>query len=228
MPWLRQSGLAMYVSAGSTSPNSTTGTTGRPAAAATRVDRSTHFLQRVLRNHRSIAELVGERSPLSTLRVGTLRTAAGSVQVLVSILRLGVAGKVVDNYHAGGLTSGVDLHTGVLLPATSLALVRRGWPNAFCVTAHPETGRRFAGVFAVPDFQRASALCIEAHGKLAPDLLRVGWDLALTDDGPVFIEAAAASCGCEVFTDDTTRDTYLEALRDNIARSCEARDSAHG
>lgn len=39
----------------------------------------------------------------------------------------------------------------------------------------------------VPDWEKAVALCIEAH-RLFPDVLSIGWDVALTPNGPILIE----------------------------------------
>ena len=51
---------------------------------------------------------------------------------------------------------------------------------------HPDTGLAFAG-FQLPHWAAATALAVRAHAAL-PAIAVVGWDVALTPDGPVIVE----------------------------------------
>jgi hypothetical protein len=52
---------------------------------------------------------------------------------------------------------------------------------------HADTGRSFVGV-EVPHFARCVEMALDAHRRLAPDAVSLGWDLALAEDAPVFLE----------------------------------------
>ena len=51
---------------------------------------------------------------------------------------------------------------------------------------HPDTGARIEGV-AVPDWQAVRRMALRCM-RAFPDLSYAGWDVAVTQDGPVLIE----------------------------------------
>ena len=51
---------------------------------------------------------------------------------------------------------------------------------------HPMTGKRIPGT-QIPYWEEAKAMCLEAM-KAVPQVRFVAWDVAITPDGPVFIE----------------------------------------
>jgi hypothetical protein len=57
------------------------------------------------------------------------------------------------------------------------------------VDRHPDTGVELAG-FEVPCWREAYALVKRAHGVFA-EFGSIGWDVALTTDGPKLLEANA-------------------------------------
>jgi hypothetical protein len=52
---------------------------------------------------------------------------------------------------------------------------------------HPVTGARVKG-FRLPDWHRALDLTLRAH-RVFYDFPSIGWDVALTPEGPVLVEA---------------------------------------
>jgi hypothetical protein len=54
------------------------------------------------------------------------------------------------------------------------------------ITDHPITGKRIQG-FELPLWKETVDLAIRAHETL-PDIALIGWDIAVTPDGPVIIE----------------------------------------
>ena len=54
------------------------------------------------------------------------------------------------------------------------------------LTHHPDTDLRFKGI-EIPFWDRCCRLCLQAAG-LFPQLPLVGWDLAITPEGPVIME----------------------------------------
>jgi glutathione synthase/RimK-type ligase-like ATP-grasp enzyme len=123
---------------------------------------------------------------LNTIRFLMLRDDAGAPIAAAAIHRFGTARSApVDNFSAGGLVAKVDLETGHLSEAISIAPGNRVVRH----TAHPDTQSPIAGVI-VPHWQGVIDL-VQALGRAFPYLAYVGWDIAVTDDGPVVIEGNA-------------------------------------
>ncbi len=116
-------------------------------------------------------------SSVNTLRVATL-LGDKKEGVVYAYLRIG-NGKVVDNVDCGGMASPVDLETGKL---RSVGADKQG--NAY--EFHPMTGVRIPDT-AIPYWTEVLAMCIKA-AKVVPQVRFVAWDVAVTPDGPVFIE----------------------------------------
>ncbi len=120
-------------------------------------------------------------SSVNTYRICTV-LEQGEAHVLYFFVRIGVAGRTVDNLHAGGLACPVDLETGVITaPGYSVYM---GEPRTHLV--HPDSKHPLEG-FQMPMHKEAMALVCEA-AKRVPQVGYVGWDLAITDNGPVLIE----------------------------------------
>lgn len=121
---------------------------------------------------------------VNTLRIITMVDPAdGRPFVLAAVHRFGVRSSApADNSALGGVASKIDLATGEVGPAW-------GDPKAGVTKPtdhHPETGARIAGL-RVPDWdgvQREVLGLADALGFL----LYVGWDVAITPEGPVFLE----------------------------------------
>ena len=109
-----------------------------------------------------------------------LATLLGDKQegIVYAFLRIG-NGKVMDNVDQGGMAARVDLETGKLL---TVAADKAG--NVF--TKHPMTGTEIIG-FTIPYFKEAKEMCLEAMHRV-PQVRFVAWDVAITKDGPKFIE----------------------------------------
>lgn len=57
-------------------------------------------------------------------------------------------------------------------------------------TVHPDTGVRFKD-YQIPCWEEAKKLVIDA-AKIMPEVCYIGWDVAITDNGPVIIEGNGA------------------------------------
>ncbi len=152
---------------------------GRPATLddlAARL-RSRHLLQQRVVQHPALAALYP--ASINTLRIVTVRDGATVRHFSMPVLRTGVGGGVVDNWIAGGLLVVVDAATGRLRgPGRSI----RGVVHE----RHPDTGVVFDG-HAIPHFDASLQLCLRLHGDI-PELHSIGWDIAITADGPTVIE----------------------------------------
>lgn len=116
---------------------------------------------------------------VNTVRVLTscLRSPA---HVVCATLRMGRAGSVVDNASAGGIYAGIDRETGQL----------RGKAHAMSgetFSQHPNSGEPFKDRI-VPAFREIEATCCRLHDLFGP-LPTIGWDVTVTREGPLVIEA---------------------------------------
>jgi hypothetical protein len=87
----------------------------------------------------------------------------------------------VDNLRAGGLSALIDLESGALSAAAE-----RGEDRVIMHDVHPDTGAQISGR-VVPNWSALKEQILEVANRL-PFLCYVGWDIALTAKGPVFIE----------------------------------------
>lgn len=139
--------------------------------------------QERLRPHPALAQLSATRS-IQTLRLVTLREPDGSISVIACFLKLIAGDNVTDNFNwglSGNLVAvlGEDARTlDYALTNLEVGLAR--------VEHHPVSGKALSG-FAVPDADAAIDLVKRAAEAFAP-LVTIGWDVALTDSGPVLIE----------------------------------------
>ncbi len=120
---------------------------------------------------------------LPTLRVLTCLDPAGEPQVVAAMLRTSFgANRTVDNLHAGGIGALIDLESGRLSKASNLgADARLGWFSAHPDSAAPIEGR------TVPCWEEAKAAAVAAH-RCFDDRVVIGWDVAILEDGPIFVE----------------------------------------
>ena len=115
---------------------------------------------------------------VNTIRVGTLR-AGDTVHLLYAFLRMGNSGEPVDNLNAGGLFAPVDIQTGIVThPGCDKA------HGVYC--AHPKSGCPIPG-FQIPCWKEIRSLCTLAALR-SEGMRYVGWDVAVTEDGPLLIE----------------------------------------
>lgn len=101
--------------------------------------------------------------------------------VISGIVRIGVQSSRLDNWSAGGISVGVNINEGVLL---KYGLRRPEFAER--LERHPHTNITF-GDFEIPLFEKATEAAIGAH-RMFYGIHSVGWDIAITEDGPVFIE----------------------------------------
>ena len=123
---------------------------------------------------------------LNTIRLLMLRGDDGAALAAAAIHRFGTARSVpVDNFSAGGLVAKVNLENGRLANAVSIDasnMVRHH-------DVHPDTQSKITEV-SVPHWQAVLDL-VGALGRAFPYLNYVGWDIAVTSEGPTIIEGNA-------------------------------------
>ncbi len=105
----------------------------------------------------------------------------GDVQVFSAGLRIGTKGRSLDNWTAGGILLGIDLESGRVREE---GFYKPGYGGR--VSRHPQTDVPFSG-FEIPYFNDALELAKGLHGYLY-GIHSVGWDIAITEAGPIIIE----------------------------------------
>ena len=133
------------------------------------------ILEEVVVQHPHMSELCP--TSVNTIRIATL-LGEKKEGIVYAFLRIG-NGKVMDNVDCGGMAARVDLDSGKLL---TVGADKQG--NTF--THHPMTGTPILG-FQVPFFEDAKAMCLDAAQKI-PQMRFIAWDVAITENGPCFIE----------------------------------------
>lgn len=117
-------------------------------------------------------------SSVNTLRIVTLMVE-GKAKFLYALLRVGSGKSHVDNISSGGMYTFIGEEGRLEFPAfcdkTGLYYDR-----------HPVTGVSFPG-FQIPQFHEAVELCLKA-AQTEPRLGYIGWDVAVTEHGPILVE----------------------------------------
>ena len=116
---------------------------------------------------------------INCMRVVTDRVG-DTVHIGYVILKCGNGGSVCDNSGQGGLICAVDKETGVVTSIATDDLIAHTYER------HPETGVEFIG-FKIPMYEEALEMCKEA-ALVVPEVRHIGWDVGLSDKGPVFVE----------------------------------------
>lgn len=118
---------------------------------------------------------------VNTIRMTTVRNPkTGEIEVLPPTLRIGAHGSYVDNFSKGGVIVAMDTETGKLAEWGFFKPM-----YGFKSKQHPDTKILFSS-FQVPFYQEAKLKAKHFHSFL--NLHSIGWDIAISEEGPVFIE----------------------------------------
>lgn len=144
------------------------------------------IIQKRLYDRTPLAALSG-RPGLQTMRINTLLYPDGQVAILFYMIKILAGQTVSDNFSmgtTGNLIAYGDRDRGVLRGAVNIHECGSGMRD---VAVHPDTGIRFDG-FELPGWTDAIELA-KTGQRCFPQLPSLGWDIALTEHGPVIIEA---------------------------------------
>jgi hypothetical protein len=139
------------------------------------------LLQPRVLNHARLRLLSGDT--LVSLRIITMRRPREEATYLMGSISLPVGDVTGSNTQFGSLRAPVAEATGRLGAAYDQTNISRVTEP---ITDHPITGKRIQG-FELPLWKETVDLAIRAHETL-PDIALIGWDIAVTPDGPVIIE----------------------------------------
>lgn len=134
------------------------------------------LLEDIIVQHDDVAAIYPHS--VNTYRIVTVRRN-GQANVVYAFIRIGNGGRFVDNINAGGMAAPIDLETGkIQYPAFD--------KDSNYYDTHPATGCTIVG-HQLPYWQESLEMCQKAT-EIVPQLGYVGWDIAVSEDGPQLIE----------------------------------------
>jgi len=139
------------------------------------IENKLNTLEEPITQHQGMNKLYPDA--INTVRLITF-IKNNEVKILGASLRIGNGG-YVDNAGSGGIFASIDIDTGKL---DSVAFDKTGKK----IEKHPITNQVIKG-FQIPTWSQVIDLCKKAALKV-PDVRTVGWDVALTEKGPILIE----------------------------------------
>ena len=130
-----------------------------------------------------IEEIIPQHENISKIfpnSINTIRMISLNGRCIGAAMRMGVGEANVDNAHAGGIYAEVDVKEGVIVSEalsdkTSSKFIR-----------HPTTGTIIPGSL-IPYWDECKDL-VKNASKLLPDVCLLGWDIAITPNGPTIVE----------------------------------------
>ena len=139
-------------------------------------------IQKKLIQHHNINEIY--QHSVNTLRIVSCNPCHSSqnndIVIIGQLCRIGAFGNIVDNWAKGGLVVGID-EVGKL---NEYGFYKPGYGTK--TKCHPDTGFQFCG-FEVPYYNETIELVKQFHATV-PQIHSIGWDIAITETGPCFIE----------------------------------------
>ncbi|HHY01162.1 MAG TPA: hypothetical protein GX531_07325, partial [Methanothermobacter sp.] len=142
----------------------------------TKYNNKNYLFEKYIIQHNSIAEL--HPFSVNTVRVSTVRNSDG-VNIMSASLRIGRHKSIKDNYTTGGLVAAIDLPTGIIkMPAVDKM------HNKYII--HPDTNKKIIGL-KIPYWSETQEL-VKQLGAMVPQIRYTGWDISITNNGPVLIE----------------------------------------
>lgn len=119
---------------------------------------------------------------VNTVRLVTFRGADGTPYVQWCFLRMGSGDSHTDNMSSGGIAANIDFETGIICTEG------RDWEgNKYMF--HPDTNVQLIG-FQMPEWDSVKKI-IKEIANVLPEVRFVGWDLAYTENGWIFVEGNA-------------------------------------
>lgn len=144
------------------------------------------IVQPLVRSHAQLHRIMSPHA-LGTIRAVTF-IENGTVALPYAVLRIPVGKNRADNFShgaSGNLVAPITTETGKVGVARGSKC--KDWPEMMNVDVHPDTQNRISG-FALPFWGELKELVVAAHKSL-PNLATLGWDVAITDTGPIIVEA---------------------------------------
>ncbi len=138
------------------------------------IDNKQYLIEEVIVQHESLNRLCP--ASINTLRVTTLNYN-GNIRAVYTLMRIGNGINCVDNISSGGMY--IRVYEDGILHGVAVDEINR-------FDRHPVTGVVFEG-FEIPFYKETVEMCKQAAAE-EPGLGYVGWDVAITPNGPALVE----------------------------------------
>lgn len=118
---------------------------------------------------------------VNSLRVVTHMDKRGNISVDCALMKFGAGKSITDNNNTDGrVFSFMDITNG------SLGNGFTGSSSQTPIELHPDSNLKIPG-YTIPFWKESLELALTAHSHL-PYLRHIGWDIAISSDGPLIIE----------------------------------------
>lgn len=135
-----------------------------------------------MENKLLIEELIPQHDEMSLMypnAINTIRVVTLKGKLIGASLRMGVGEANVDNAHSGGIFAEVDVNEGIVIGGAIRYTNER-------FLRHPSTGTAIPG-FKIPFWQECVSM-VEQASKIIEEVYLIGWDVAITPNGPTLVE----------------------------------------
>ena len=123
------------------------------------------------------------KSSVNTIRMMTALYPNQKVKMIAAFIKIGRAGSCVDNAGSGGnVDCAVNLETGELYNALQF----NSWEDTLPIEKHPDSGVKLNGLI-IENWDEIKSIVMGWQAQI-PYLKTIGWDVAVTDNGPVIVE----------------------------------------
>jgi hypothetical protein len=123
------------------------------------------------------------KSSVNTIRMMTALYPNQEVKMIAAFIKIGRAGSCVDNAGCGGnVDCAIDIETGELYNALQF----NSWEDVIAIEKHPDSGVVLNGL-VIEHWDEVKEIVMGWQAQI-PYLKTIGWDVALTDEGPVIVE----------------------------------------
>ena len=156
---------------------------GRPGALTMRhiTAKGRWIIQKRLQSHNAISRV--NSTALNTTRIYTLMTLGG-IEYLGGYQAFATGTALTDSWQHGSVYVGIDPSSNKL---RSYGITSQSDSRDGIMYKHPDSGIEFKG-YEIPFLTESVEICRKAHAFFESVLI-IGWDVAVTDKGPVIVEA---------------------------------------
>lgn len=141
------------------------------------MDNQMYVAEQTIQQHPEMSKLCSRS--VNTVRIVTVVSDHGNPNLVYALVRIGQGTNDVDNITSGGMYTLLSPEGTITHPVFCDKTVTYH-------TEHPVTGQAFIG-FQIPFFREAVEMCCQA-ALVEPRMRYIGWDVAITPDGPVLVE----------------------------------------
>jgi len=138
------------------------------------------LVQELIQQHDKVNAI--HSKSVNTVRIVTSKRKDGTIFVSNAQFRCGANGSTIDNWWAGGMIVGINLDNGQL---SEYGFYKPGYGTKAKI--HPNSKIKFEN-YQLPYWEEVMEQVINAH-QFFYGLFSIGWDVAITNEGPILIEA---------------------------------------